>query len=164
MDDRREEFGQRRAHRLLPGGPAREVQVGIDGEADTGQQVLVRAELLAGESHRLAQLDPGIDPSLAVPPVVVEEALNPEAPDIAVRAVGEDRGVLARDVDLVVEAVRHPAAEGLAVELSRVHPLVELVVDVVEALQRTQLALEFLAGPGRCGGVAHAPVFRDSWA
>jgi hypothetical protein len=42
---------------------------------------------------------------------MIEQALNPLAANLAVRTVGEDRGVLERDVDLIVEAVGNPALD-----------------------------------------------------
>ena len=49
--------------------------------------------------------------------VVVQDALNPQAPGLRVRAVGHQRGILARDGYLVIEAVGHPAADLVGVEL-----------------------------------------------
>ena len=44
VDLRREQLGQRRAHRLLPRRAAREVHVGIDREAHARQHVLERVD------------------------------------------------------------------------------------------------------------------------
>ncbi len=47
------------------------------------------------EAHGLAQAQPGFDAAVFTGrTVVVEQALNPFAADLAVRAVGEDRRVL----------------------------------------------------------------------
>ena len=50
MDLRREELGQRRAHRLLPRRAAREIHVRIDREAHAGQHVAQVLDLLARKS------------------------------------------------------------------------------------------------------------------
>src|SRR2546422_3891057 len=50
--------------------------------------------------------------------VVVDDPLNPLLPDLALRAVGEDQRILDRNVDLVVEPVRHPKLERLARQLA----------------------------------------------
>ena len=62
--------------------------------------------------QRLAQAQPGLDAALPVRrAVVVDDAADPAAPDLAVGAVRQDRRVLERDVLLVVEAVGHPAPD-----------------------------------------------------
>jgi hypothetical protein len=76
---------------------------------------------------------------------VVEDALDPLAADRALRAVGQNGGVLHRDRDLVVEAVRHPALQLFAGELALGHHHVEGVVDVVARALLAQQGLE-LAG------------------
>ena len=58
----------------------------------------------------------------------------------AVAAVGQDRRVLLRDVDLVVEAVRHPAPDLRRRAAAAVQPHVERVVDVVARLPGAQRA------------------------
>ena len=57
---------------------------------------------------------------------------------VDVRAVGEDRGVLARDGGLVVEAVGHPPLQLVAAEPARVHAEVERVLVVVGLRPRAQ--------------------------
>ncbi len=88
--------------------------------------------------------------------VVVEDALHPAAPHLAVGAVGQHRRVLDRNRDLVVEAVRHPAANLLGRGAPAVEHHVERVVDVVRAATLAQLGFELGAAPGRapgrCGG------------
>jgi hypothetical protein len=71
-------------------------------------------DLLAGQAHGLAEADPGLDAAgvldvADLEAVVVEDALDPFAAHVPVRAVGQDGGVLHRNRDLVVEAVGHPA-------------------------------------------------------
>ena len=113
---RREQLGERRAHRLLPRRAAREVHVGVDGEAHAGHaRRRGSRRCVARQPHRLGEPQPRLDAARIVAvAVVVEDALHPVAPHRAIRAVGEDRGVLDRDADLVVEAVRDPAADLLA--------------------------------------------------
>ena len=65
--------------------------------------------------------------------VVVEDTLDPLAADLAVGTVGQDRRVLQRDVDLVVETVRHPALDLFATGTALVHRDMERMVDMVVA-------------------------------
>src|SRR5690606_22970219 len=103
VDLRGEQFGQRAAGRLLPGRAAGEVDVSVHGEAHARQHQLLGQHLLALQAYRLGQAQPGFDAarlarrSDARPAVMVEDALNPFAAGVAVRAVGQDRGILQRD-------------------------------------------------------------------
>lgn len=134
VDLRGEEFGQRTARRLLPTGATGEVDVGVDGEAHAGQHPLLGEHLLALQAHRFRQAQPGLDAArLAGGAVVVEDALDPLAADLAVGTVGQDRRVLQRDVDLVVETVRHPALDLFATGTALVHRDMERMVDMVVA-------------------------------
>jgi hypothetical protein len=74
-------------------------------------------QLLACESDRLAEEEPGPDAALvALRSVVIKDALHPVAADLAVGTVRQDGGVLHRDRRLVVEAVGDPALDRRAVE------------------------------------------------
>jgi hypothetical protein len=95
VDLRREQFGQRAAAASCQLARRAKVDVGIDGETYAGQHQFLRAQLVRIETDRLAQAQPGFDAAIFTRgAVVVEQALNPLATDFAVRAVGEDRGVL----------------------------------------------------------------------
>src|SRR5581483_6416402 len=97
---------------------------------------------------RLAEPDPGLDTALLVDrAVLVEDALDPQAAHLAVGTVGEDRAVLHRDIELVVEAIGDPSADLRGRQLALVHPDVERMVDVVARLLCAQLVLEFLPAP-----------------
>ncbi len=153
MDLWGEQLGQRTAGRFLPVGTTSEVDVGIDGEAYAGQHQLLRQHLLAIQTHRLGQAQPGLDTALLTGrTVVIEDALNPLAPGFAIRAVGEDRRILQRDVDLIVETIGHPALDLLAGSAPFVHGAMERVMDVIQRALGAQRLLEF----GRChGSLAH---------
>ena len=64
-------------------------------------------------------------------------------PRLAIRAVGEDRRILQRDVDLVVEAVGHPALDLLAAGAPFVHGAMERMMNVVQRALGAQRLLEF---------------------
>src|SRR3989442_1610901 len=86
--------------------------------------------------HRLAQPQPRArGPAAVDSAVVVDDPLNPLLPDLVLGAVGEDQRILDRNVDLVVEPVRHPKLERLARQLAAVHPLVEGMEVVIAALE-----------------------------
>ncbi|MNJ26488.1 hypothetical protein D3C77_209720 [compost metagenome] len=84
---------------------------------------------------------------------MVEQALNPLAADFAVRAVGQDRSVLHRDVHLVIEPVGDPALDLLAAGAALIHRYMVGVMDVVVRTLGAQGLLEFGRGHRRC--VAH---------
>jgi hypothetical protein len=67
----------------------------------------------------------------------------------AIRHVGQDGGVFARDTDLVVKAIGDPASNFVGRTTTRVHPHVERMVDVITAAFVAQLRFEFLRRPGR---------------
>jgi hypothetical protein len=60
-----------------------------------------------------------------------EDAADPASAHLTVRTVGEDRGVLTRDVLLIVEAVGHPTLNLATAQTTVVHPDVEGVLVVV---------------------------------
>ncbi|MCY1432777.1 hypothetical protein D9M71_487850 [compost metagenome] len=110
--------------------------------------------MLRVEADRLAQAQPGFDAAVfARGAVMVEQALNPLAANFAVRAVGQDRCILHRDVDLVVETVGHPALDLLAACAAFIHRHMVGVMDVVVGALGAQGLFEF--GRGQRFGVAH---------
>jgi hypothetical protein len=62
---------------------------------------------------------------------VVEDALDPSAAYLSVRAAAEDRRVLSRDVRLVVKAVGDPAPDFVAARSAVVHSPMEGMLVVV---------------------------------
>ena len=107
-----------------------------------------RGELLTREAYRLAQAQPGLDAALvSLRAVVVEDALDPAPALVAAGHVGEDRGVLDRDADLVIEPVQHPALHLRLGAAAIVHGDVERVVDVVALALGAQLLLELGFAP-----------------
>ena len=60
-------------------------------------------------------MPPGIIPVS----VVIENPLHPIAPHGSVIAIGEDGGILDRNADLVIEAVRHPTPDLLGLAPAR---------------------------------------------
>ncbi|MNP34007.1 hypothetical protein D3C76_1272740 [compost metagenome] len=105
------------------------------------------------ETDGLAQAQPGFDTAVfAGGAVMVEQALNPFATDLAVRAIGQDGRVLQGDVHLIVKAVGDPALDLLAGGPAFVHRHVVGVVDVVVGALGAQGGFEFGGGHG---GVGH---------
>src|SRR5262249_898506 len=93
--------------------------------------------------------------------IVVEDALHPVAAHGAVVAVGKNGSVLQRDVDLIVEAVRHPTADLLRRRLARVEHDVEGMMDVISPTALAQPLLELFPLPG---GRRHSSTSRPSTA
>src|SRR5919198_6488584 len=147
-----EELGQRRRHRLDPGPGTGERDVGVDGEPYPGDEMTFVAPPLARQSHRLAQAQPCFDAALpARGAVVVEDAADPPSAYFPVGAVGEDRGILAGNVLLIVEAVGYPTLNLATAQTTVVHPDVEGVLVVVAlrlGAQRCDEAVDF--GRHRC--------------
>ena len=85
----REQLGQRGCHRLDPRPGPREVDVGVDGESHAGQTVSLVLDLFAGQADGLAEPQPRLDPAGSLGgAVVVDDALDPAAAYLTVRAVG----------------------------------------------------------------------------
>src|SRR5262249_24940286 len=85
MDLGREQLGERGAHRFLPWRAAGEIDVGVDRKAYAGKHMLVRSDLCAREADCLAQAQPRLDaPFAALRAIVVEDALDPAPPLVAI--------------------------------------------------------------------------------
>ncbi|MOA12056.1 hypothetical protein D3C78_1320220 [compost metagenome] len=89
---------------------------------------------------------------------MVEQALNPLAADLAVRAVSEDRRVLQGDVHLIVKAVGDPTLDLFAGGPAFVHRHVIGVMDVVVGALGAQGRFEF-GGGHRGVGHGGSPVY-----
>src|SRR6266516_3472578 len=135
-DERREHLGERRRHRLEPRPEAAEAHVRVHSEADSGQEQALADQVLALQAHRFAQAQPRLDAALLPrPAIVVDDSLDPLLAHLALGTAREDQRILDRDVDLIIEAVRHPELQLLAGQLAPVHPLVEGMQVVVAAFQ-----------------------------
>src|SRR6266516_2592733 len=135
-DERREHLGERRRHRLEPRPEAAEAHVRVHSEADSGQEQALADQVLALQAHRFAQAQPRLDAALLPrPAIVVDDSLDPLLAHLALGTAREDQRILDGDVDLIIEAVRHPELQLLAGQLAPVHPLVEGMQVVVAALQ-----------------------------
>ena len=113
----------------------------------------MRQHLLALKAHGFGQAQPGFDTALlALRTVVVKNALQPFAAGVAIGAVGQDRRILERDVQLVVEAIGHPPLNLLTAGVAGIHRLMKRVVNVVVRALGAQGLLKL----GRAhGGLAH---------
>ena len=65
--------------------------------------------------------------------IVVEDAMNPDSADIAVRTIGEDRGVFDRNITLIIEPIRDPAAQCFGRKLAFIHRYVKRMFVVISA-------------------------------
>src|ERR1700721_2261486 len=93
--------------------------------------------------------------------IVIENALHPGASHGSIRAIGQNGGILDRDVDLIVEAIRHPAANLLRRRGTGIHHHIEGMMNVVGPPLGSQLRLEFLPAPG---SEAHRTISMPSHA
>src|SRR3989344_2652085 len=91
---------------------------------------------------------------------MVEQALNPFATDLAVRAIGQDGRVLQGDVHLIVKAVGNPALDLLAGGPAFVHRHVvgagDMGVSVIAVLQRTAVEMRRYYRPLREQARSHS--------
>src|SRR5690606_14264259 len=122
---------QRRTGGLAPAGPAGEVYVGIHRKAYARQYMALIEQFLPAQAHRLTQLQPGFNAPIALGgAIMVDDPLYPLAPRRRVITVGEDGGILERDIHLVIEAVGNPAPDLPGGGAPLVHGNMERRVDV----------------------------------
>jgi hypothetical protein len=164
-----EELRERRRDSFDPGLAPREVHVGIDGVPHPRQDAPLGLELVTRDAQRLPEPQPRLDPARSGGrAVVVDDPLDPHAPDLELGAVREDRRVLDGDAALVVEAIGDPALKLLAGELAGVHAHVEAVKVVIPRAQPPQALGELLRRPRLrrartlSGGDAHSSSSRPS--
>src|SRR5207245_2844118 len=121
--------------------------VRIHREPHPRQQLALVHQVSARHSHRFAESQPCLDAArLTRTTVVVHDPLDPVLPDLALGTVGEDQRIFDRNVDLVIEPVRHPKLELVARKLATMHPQIERMEVVVAAFQhRAQPAGEVVA-------------------
>jgi hypothetical protein len=140
-----EKLGERGGDGLDPRLGAGEVDVGVDGVAHRGQDPALRHEVVARDAEGLPEPQPRLDAARPFAgAVVVDDALDPFAPDLDLGAVRQDRRVLERDRLLVVEAVGDPALQLLAREVAGVHAPVKGVEVVVARSQGAQAGDELV--------------------
>ena len=84
--------------------------------------------------------------------VMIENSLNPLAPHRSRRTVRKNRRVLDRNRNLVVVAIRDPAADLRARRAAFIEHPVEWMVDVIGGPAFAKLRLELLAAPRFAGG------------
>jgi len=102
-------------------------------------------DLLSGQADGLAEAQPRLDPAGSFGrAIVVDDALDPPATYLSIRAAAENRTVLPRDVRLVIEAVGHPAPDLLPTRSTIVHPAVEGMLVVVVLGMGAERVLEVI--------------------
>ena len=79
---------------------------------------------------------------------MIENALYPRSTHGTVGAIRQDCGVLDWNTDLIVEAIRDPAANLRRRRRTGIHQHIEGMVDVVGTALGPQLRLEFFPAPG----------------
>ena len=124
VDLGREQLGQRGGdrddERLLDD----EAHVGFDGEDGGGQGAPPRHHVLAVEAEAVGQHEPALDAAgVLAKAVVLEHAVDPVAPQLAVEDARDERGILARHGGLVAVAVERPRLHLPLVELAAVQSL-----------------------------------------
>src|SRR5207247_4371311 len=151
LHDRRcEQLSERRGDRFEPRLRATEAHVAVHREANAREEPALRQQVFPAHAHRVAEAQPRLDPPLlSGAAVVVDDPLDPGAADVRFGTVGEDQGVLDRDVDLIIEAVGNPELQLVARQLTVVHTAVEGMKVVIALLEHVaELADEFVTRPG----------------
>jgi hypothetical protein len=153
----REQFGERRGHRLDPRLGLAEGHVRLGRKADPGKDVAFVLHLLSRNAERLTQSNPHLDAAGAGPgTVVIDDSLHPLAANLRIGTVRDDGRVLPRDGALVGQAIGHPALELPRAESALVHQLVERMVGVVRCAERAQCFRKSL-------GWQRSVEVRDRW-
>ena len=146
---RRKEFRQRRGDRDGPRLLASKSHIGLHSRAHAGLNVRLVHHRLASQTDGLPKAKPGFDAPLSGPHSVMDkDASDPSPPHLVVGTIRQDGRVLDGDVALVVEPVRHPAADLLRRQSTPIHGNMERVLVVVRpAADITETAQELVAAP-----------------
>ena len=106
-------------------------------------------ELSSRQPACFTELQPCFDAAFVLSvPVVIKDAVNPDSAHFTHRAVGENSGVLDRDASLIIEAIRHPAAQCIRRKPAFIHGDVEWMFVVISArADAAQIFHERLALP-----------------
>ncbi len=155
----REHLGQRGRDTLGPRPGLTEVQVAVDGEAHTARHVPLVQDLGAVQADGLGEHQPVGQPALALlRPVLLAEPPGPLPTDLRERAVGDDRGVLPGQAQLVVPAVGDPAPQLRWRAATGVQAQMERVGVPVPSPQAVKPGRELLAGRRDGGSLGHRVV------
>ena len=117
---------------------AHEMDVGLDREFRRRQRAFLAHHVVAVEAETVGEDEPALDAALVLAEaVVVGDAMEPFAAEVAVVAAAHEGSVLQRDRRLIAVAVQRP----------RLHlPLVQLAA-VQETVERVQIVVAL--GPDR---------------
>ncbi len=108
--------------------------VGIDREPDGGNHILAVEQIGAGHAARVAKTQPRLDAAfISLGAVVFDDPVDPLPANIAERTVGENRRILDRDVDLIIETVGHPSADGFLRKPAFIHQEMKRMLVVIAA-------------------------------
>ena len=139
---------------------AHEGDVGLHGETGSGERSVHGDDVGAVEAERIGEDEPALDAAfLAVAPVVIEHAVHPFAPQVAIVRPAHQGGVLARHGRLVAVAVERPGLHLAFVELAAVEEAMEGML-VVVALGANLTDGRFQRG--RAHGAAHSRISMPS--
>ncbi len=122
--------------------------VRLDGEARRGQGALHADHVIAVEPERVGENEPALDAALLrTETVVVVDAMQPFAAELAVVRAAHQGGILARHAGLVTVAVERPGLHLALGELAAVQQLMERVLVVIAlGADRADRRLEFSLG------------------
>ena len=147
MDGGREQFGERRGggddQRLLD----HEAHIGFAGVARGRQRAVHALHVVAVEPQAVGQHQPALEPALLFGQhaVVIVDAMDPFAAQLAVVRAAHEGGVLARHGFLIAIAVERPGRDLALVELAAVQHLMErMEVVIAHGADSADLALRIL--------------------
>src|SRR5215472_896341 len=133
----REKFGEGRGHSFQMRPCGDELDVGVNGIARGRQNSFAAHRVDARQAGGFDQFEPLFDTAgtgVSAVAVVIDQAFAPRGAERGVIGAGEQGGVLARDVRLIVVAVEGPSLELAAAERAFVHQLMKRVLVVIALL------------------------------
>ena len=157
MDLGREQLGQRRGDGLDPRlRPAeRHVRLADEPHAPAARAARPPSPPAARRAPSPSRIHISMPPVPGLRAVVIDDPLDPVAPDLGIGAVGEDRRVLPRHRALVGQPVGHPSLQLPARELSLVHQLMERM------LRRSRSVLNARSAASSSSGASGASSVGD---
>src|SRR5690606_20194722 len=132
MDRGREQLRQRGGNGLHQRALTHEIYVSLDGKSRSRQGAGHGCYVVTVEAEPIRQDEPPLDPAfLLTAAVMVENAVNPLAAQLAIGRAAHQGGILPRHRGLVAVPVERPCLHLALVELARVKQAVERVLVVV---------------------------------
>ena len=116
-----------------------------------GERAAPRDHVIAGKAEPVGENQPALDAArFLAEPVVVVDAVDPFAPQLAIMRAAHEGGVLARHRFLIAIAVERPGLHLPLVQLAAVQQLMErMLVVIALGADRADRGLEFFVRPER---------------